>query len=81
MVSRWSSVCPSVRLPYVCPSVVSFPDDNFSKRQWSVTKLGMCIDIMKIWFWIADGQSSSFFFIVHLHETRPYFPFRAIHVT
>ena len=29
-------------------SVFSFPDDNFSKYQWIFTKLGMCIDIIKI---------------------------------
>ena len=46
----------------VCPSVVrqsvrfSFPDDNLSKHQWISTKLGMCIDIVDIWFEIANGQ-------------------------
>ena len=45
-------VCPSVR-----PSVrFSFPDDNLSKHEWIFTKLGMCIDIMEIWFGIANGQ-------------------------
>ena len=39
----------------------SFPDDNFSKHQWIVTKLGMCIDSVTIWFGIADGQISSIF--------------------
>ena len=34
---------------------IKFPDNNF-KRQWIFTKLGMCIDIVKIWFWIANGQ-------------------------
>ena len=61
MVSRWLSVrlsiCPSVR-----PSVrFSFPDDNLSKHQWIFTKLGMCIDIMEVWFGIANGQISSIF--------------------
>ena len=32
-----------------------FPDDNSSK-QWISTKLGMCIDIVEIWFGIANGQ-------------------------
>ena len=55
MVSRWRSVCPSVR-----PSVrFSFPNDNLSKHQWIFTKLGMCIDIVEIWFWIANGQTMS----------------------
>ena len=45
------SVCPSV----VHPSVhISFPDDNLNKLQWIFTKLGMCIDIVEIWFWIAN---------------------------
>ena len=37
----------------------SFPDNNLSKHQWIFTKLGMCIDIVDIWFGIADGQISS----------------------
>ena len=53
MVSRWTSVCLSVR--------ISFPADNLNKHQWIFTKLGMCIDIVKIWFGIADGQISSIF--------------------
>ena len=40
-------------------SVFSFTDDNFSKYQGVFTKLGMCIDIIEIWFGIADGQISS----------------------
>ena len=47
------SVRPSVRF--------SFPDDNLSKYQWIFTKLGMCIDIVEIWFGIANGQISSIF--------------------
>ena len=39
----------------------SFPDDNLNKHQWIFTKLGMCIDIVKILFWIANGQISSMF--------------------
>ena len=53
MVSRWSSVSPSVRF--------SFPDDNLSKRQWIFTKLGMCIDIVEIWFGISHRQILSIF--------------------
>ena len=46
----------------VCPSVFSFPDDYLSKHQWIFfTKLGMCIDILKIWFGIVNGQISSIF--------------------
>ena len=36
--------------------IFSFPDDNLSKHQWIFTKLGMCIDIVEIWFGIANGQ-------------------------
>ena len=39
--------------------IFSFPDDNLSKHQWIFTKLGMCIDIVKIWFGIANRQISS----------------------
>ena len=41
----------------VRPSIrFSFPVDNFGKHQWIFTKLGMCIDIVEIWFGIANGQ-------------------------
>ena len=35
--------------------------NNFSKCQWIFTYLGVCIDIVEIWFGIADGQISSIF--------------------
>ena len=55
-------VRPSVRPSVVRPSIrFSFPDDNLSKHQWIFTKLGMCIDIVEIWFGIANGQISSIF--------------------
>ena len=41
--------------------IFSFPDGNLSKHQWIFTKLGMCIDIVEIWFGIAIGQISSIF--------------------
>ena len=47
----------------VRPSVL-FPDDNLSKHQWIFTKLPMCIDIVEIWFGIANGQISSNFYRV-----------------
>ena len=54
------SVRSSVHPSFVRPSVrFSFPDDNLSKHQWIFTKLGMCIDIVEIWFGIANGQMSS----------------------
>ena len=39
----------------------SFPDYNLSKCQGILTKLGTCIDIKEIWFWIANGQILSTF--------------------
>ena len=46
----------------LCLSICfSFPDDNLSKHQWIFMKLGMCIDIVEIWFGIATGQISSIF--------------------
>ena len=41
--------------------IFSFPDDYFSKHQWIFTKLGMCIDIVEVWFGIANDQISSIF--------------------
>ena len=70
--SVWLSVNPSVR-----PSVFSFPDDYLSKSWWICTKLGMLIDIVEIWFGIADGQMSSIS-DSYLPTTCPYFRFQAI---
>ena len=51
------SVRPSVSRTYIRPFIrFLFPDDNLRKQQWIFTKLGMCIDIVEIWFGIADGQ-------------------------
>ena len=58
MVSCWSSMSPSILRTSVC---FSFPDDNLSKHHWIFTKLGMCIDIVEIWFGIANGQILSIF--------------------
>ena len=38
-----------------------FAGDNFSNYQWIFTKLGMCIDIVEIYFGSANGQISSIF--------------------
>ena len=61
------SVCPSV----VCLSIFSFQDNNLSKCQWIFTKLGVCIDIVEIWFGIANGHILSVFDRVNLsaHDT------------
>ena len=65
MVSRWLSEGPYVRLStrpsYLYPSVFFFSDDNLSKCQWIFTKLGVCNDILKIWFGVVNGQISSIF--------------------
>ena len=68
MVSRWTSVYlsvrPSVRQSYVRPSFrFSFPD----KHPWIFTKL--CIDIVEIWFGIANGQILSNFDGVSARDT------------
>ena len=38
-----------------------FLDDNLSKYQGILTKLGTCIDIKEIWFGITNGQILSIF--------------------
>ena len=47
----------------------SLPDDNLSKRQGILNKLGTCIDIKKTWFGIANGQISSMFDKIYLPAT------------
>ena len=58
------SIHPSVVRMSVGQSIFLFPNDNLSKHQWIFTKLGMCIDIVEIWFGIANGQISSNFYRV-----------------
>ena len=58
--------------------VYSFPYDNFSKCQEILTKLGVCIDIVEIWFGIANEQISSNFDSTYLPETLSYFRFQTI---
>ena len=41
--------------------IFSFPDNNLSKCQGILTKLGTCIDMKESWFGIANGQISSMF--------------------
>ena len=38
-----------------------FPDDNLSKYQSIFTKLVLCLDIVEVWFGIADGRILSIF--------------------
>ena len=62
MVLCWTSVSLPIHRLFVCPSIfllLSFPDDNLSRYQWIFTKLGMCIDIVEIWFGIVNGPISS----------------------
>ena len=40
----------------ICPRhahIFVFPDENLLVNEWIFTKLGMCIDIVEIWFRIA----------------------------
>ena len=38
-------------------SIFSFRDNNLGKYQWIFTKLGMCIDILAIWFGTTTRQT------------------------
>ena len=58
--------------------IFSFPDDNLCKHQWIFTKLGMCIDIVNVWFGIANGQISSNFDGVICPRHAHIFVFRTI---
>ena len=52
----------SIRQPSVHPSVFRFRMITWVKHQWIFTKLGLCIDIVEIWFGIFNGQISSNFY-------------------
>ena len=65
MVSHRWSVYPSICSGHLCihlscihPFVGS---NNFSKCQCIFIRLGLCIDIVEIWFEIANGQILSIF--------------------
>ena len=65
-------MCQSIHPAVVHMSIsISFPDGNLNKHQWILTKLGMCIDVMELWFGIANGKILSVFDRVicppHLH--------------
>ena len=71
MVSRWmSDVHVSIR-PSVSHTSVR---DNLSKHQWIFFKVGMCIDIVEIWFGISNEQISSIFMELSARDT-PIFSF------
>ena len=48
--------CTCVRKSVVRVSVLLFPDNNLSECQWIFTKLSVCIDIVDVWFGIANMQ-------------------------
>ena len=49
--------------------------DNLSKHQWVLTKLSMCIDIVEVWFGIANGQFlSNFDRVICVRHTHILFP-------
>ena len=54
-----------------------FLDVNLNKCQWIFTKLCMCIDIVRIWFGIANGKILSIF-DSYLFATHPYSHFLTI---
>ena len=54
----------------VHPSVsFSFTDDNLSKHQWIFTKLGMCIDIVEVWFGLLMDKFRKFFTELSARDT------------
>ena len=60
---HWTSVYLSIHRSvrrHVRPSIFRFRMIT-SKHQWIFTKLGVCIDIVDIWFGIANGQMSNFY--------------------
>ena len=56
MVPRWVSVCLLSDSVSRMSVRILFPDDNLSGFQWIFTKISMCIDIVAIRFWIANGK-------------------------
>ena len=51
-------------LTVICPRhahIFSFPDDNLSKCQGILIKLGTCIDMKEVWFGTTYGQISLMF--------------------
>ena len=74
MVSCLTSMCLFIHLSGVCTSVgILFSDDNLSKHQWILTKLGMCIDIMDILLRIANKQIWLIFSRVYTRHTSIFF--------
>ena len=76
MVSCWMSVCPSARLSICRLSILIFISGQ--KYQYNFAKLGIGIDIVEIWFRIANRQISLIFDRVYQPATHPYFYFWTI---
>ena len=64
MESSWLSVCPSVCHMSIHLFLFSFPDDNSSKYQKIFTELGLCIDIVEIWFGLLMGKFFQFLTVI-----------------
>ena len=47
----------------------TFSDNNLSKYQWIFTKLGVCIDIVEIWFGCANEKFHQFLTELSAHDT------------
>ena len=56
-----ASVCPSVSRTFVRPSVFRLRMITWVNINGFFTKFSMCINIVEIWFGIANGQISSNF--------------------
>ena len=58
-MSKFRQILTELSIPDM--PIFSFPDDNLSKHQWVFTKLGMCSDIVEVWYGTTKGQISSNF--------------------
>ena len=58
LMGKFPEFLTEICLRHICISIFSFLDDNWSKSKWIFTKLGICIDIVEIWFGIAIWQIS-----------------------
>ena len=56
------SIHPFVIHPSACLSIFCFGTITYLSKYWRIfTKLGVCIDIVGVWFEIANGQISPIF--------------------
>ena len=61
IVVGFCSFTSDVHLSFVHLFVFLFPYDNLRKYQWIFSRLGLCIDIVKIWFGLLTGKFCQFF--------------------